>query len=259
MAIAVQQLAHRYGDIEALRGISVQAAAGRVTAILGPNAAGKSTLLRCIIGTIRPAAGAAIVDGKAAHALSAYHLAQKIAYVPQRSSVAAAFTVREVVELGRYALPPAPGRIHAALSRMELCELAERPYAALSVGQQQRVTLARALAQLGPGGHLVLDEPISGMDLRHAHDVMQLLRDLAAGGATVLIAMHDLTLAAASADDAWLLERGRLVAAGAVGDVLQVDRLREVYGVHFEWVATADGARVLTARPPAETAGASAA
>lgn len=246
MTIAVENLAHRYGEIDALRGVSAVAATGKITAVLGPNAAGKSTLLRCIIGAIKPTSGRVLIDGQAAHALAPYWLARRLAYVPQRSTVAAAFTVREVVELGRYVLPRNRRRIDEAMARMELTDLADRPYSALSVGQQQRVTLARALAQLEvtasgqpkadkPLPHLVLDEPMSGMDLRHMRDVVVLLRDLADQGVTVLIAMHDLTLAAAVADDVWLLDEGQMV-AGSACDVLTVERLTQVYGVPFEWV-----------------------
>jgi iron complex transport system ATP-binding protein len=277
VTLIVQHLRHRYGDVEALRGVSAQAMPGRITAVLGPNASGKSTLLRCIIGAIRPTAGVVLIDGTPAHAMSAYYLAQKISYVPQRSVVSASFTVREVVELGRYALPASPARIDEALLRMELVCIADRPYAALSVGQQQRVTMARALAQLAVGkvpsaeyrapsgddsvlgtrnselqqptaaSYLILDEPVSGMDLRHVQDVMSLLRQLAACGTTILVAMHDLSLAASVADDAWLLDDGRLVVAGSVEEVLDAERLSAVFEVEFEWIRSPRGTPTLLA------------
>jgi ABC-type cobalamin/Fe3+-siderophores transport system ATPase subunit len=239
VTLIVQQLSHAYGEIEALRQVSAAASAGKITAILGPNAAGKSTLLKCMIGAIRPTSGMVSIDGKPAHKTHPYWLARKVAYVPQRSTVSAAFTVRQVVELGRYVLPVQPRRIDEALKRLELIELADRPYAALSVGQQQRVTLARAYAQLEPGGHLILDEPMSAMDLRHVRDGMALLRELADQGATVLIAMHDLSLAASAADEAWLLHEGRLVAGGETCSVLNVELLRRVFDVEFRWIAAA--------------------
>jgi iron complex transport system ATP-binding protein len=168
--------------------------------------------------------------------------------------------------------------------RMELADIADRPYAALSVGQQQRVTMARALAQLalgkvpstevrvpsgddsGPGtrcpvlgastadsrqptaaSYLILDEPVSGMDLRHVQDVMSLLRQLAACGTTILVAMHDLSLAASVADDAWLLDDGRLVVAGSVEEVLDAERLSAVFEVEFEWIRSPRGTPTLLA------------
>lgn len=249
MTIVIENLTHRYGVIPALRGVSGAASPGKITALLGPNAAGKSTLLRCIIGAIKPSAGCVLVDGKPAHATPPHLMAQKLAYVPQRSTVAAAFTVREVVELGRYVLKPDPKAVSNAISQMDLIDVAERPFASLSVGQQQRVTLARALAQLGPeererssSGHLVLDEPMSAMDLRHVRDAMDHLRSLADRGITIIIAMHDLTLAAKVADDVWLLNEGQL-RTGSACEVLDTEQLQRVYGVAFEWI---DG-RLLTA------------
>ena len=237
MSVAVQQLSHWYRRLQALDGIHTTATPGRITAVIGPNAAGKSTLLRCVIGALRPGRGQVLVEGEPAHRLRTKRLAERIAYVPQRSTVSAAFTVREVVELGRFALPPSRRRVDQALADLDLQEVADRPYPALSVGQQQRVTLARAVAQLASDGHLVLDEPTSAMDLRHVRDSMNLLRRLADGGATVLLALHDLMLAASLADECWLLDRGRLAAAGPARDVLGLDRLHEVFGVGFEWIS----------------------
>jgi ABC-type cobalamin/Fe3+-siderophores transport system ATPase subunit len=241
VTLLVKQLSHRYEDIEALRDVSVSASPGRITAVIGPNAAGKSTLLKCIIGAITPTSGTVLLDGKPAHRTHPYWLARKVAYVPQRSTVSAAFTVRQVVELGRYALPASHKRIDEAIARLELTDIADRPYNALSVGQQQRVTLARAVAQLERGGRLILDEPMSAMDLRHVRDCCALLRELADQRATVLIAMHDLSLVASLADEAWLLDDGRLAASGNVCDVMNVERLQRVFDVDFRWIEV-DGA-----------------
>ncbi len=236
MSLAVRDVSHWYRRVHALDGIRADAAPGRVTAVIGPNAAGKSTLLRCLIGALRPVHGEVLIDGEPAHRITTRRLAQRVAYVPQRPQVAAAFTVRAVVELGRYALPASRARVDAALAQLELTAIADRPFPALSVGQQQRATLARAVAQLSEDGHLVLDEPTSAMDLRHERECMGLLRRLAGAGATVVIAMHDLMLAADMADDCWLLDGGRLAAAGPAREVMDLQRLRAVFGVEFEWV-----------------------
>lgn len=249
MSITVSQIGFAYHRGEpVLDGVTAEAPNGRITAVIGPNAAGKSTLLRLCIGALRPRSGRALVDGTDAVALRGRRLAERIAYVPQRASVAAAFTVREVVELGRYALPRDRRRVEDAIERMGLRELADRPYPELSVGQQQRVTLARALAQVEPPGNLVLDEPTSAMDLRHARRCFDVLRDLAQRGAAILVAMHDLTAAAALADDAWLIESGppgRLNMAGAAEAVMQPQRLEAIFGVPFEWLERPGARRVL--------------
>jgi iron complex transport system ATP-binding protein len=237
VTLVVENLGHAYRRVEALADIGVRAAEGRVTAVIGPNAAGKSTLLRCAIGGLVPTQGRVLIDGEPAHRLSTTRLAQRIAYVPQRSVVSASFTVREVVELGRYALAPSRRRIDDALEQLDLVQIAERPYPTLSVGQQQRAALARAVAQLSNDGHLILDEPTSAMDLRHVRETMTLLRRVAGDGATVLVAIHDLMLAASTADECWLLDEGRLVAAGPTQEVMDLERLRAVFGVGFEWVS----------------------
>lgn len=238
MSIAVRDVIHRYkgAALPAIKGVNLTATPGRITAVLGPNAAGKSTLLRCIIGALTPTGGSVLIDGEPAHRLKTRTLAGRLAYVPQRPQVAAAFTVREVIELGRYALPASRQRIDETLKRLELESIADRPFPSLSVGQQQRVTLGRAVAQLGPKGHLVLDEPTSAMDLRHAARTTRLLRELSGKGVTVVIAMHDLKLAASTADECWLLDAGRLVAAGPTAEVMQIERLQSIFGVPFEWV-----------------------
>ena len=249
MSIAIENLSFSYGRFEALRGITARAEAGRITAVLGPNAAGKSTLLRCMIGALRPSSGRVMIDKDQVHRISASLLAQRIAYVPQRSIVSAAFMVRQVVQLGRYALTPDPRKVELAIERLDLAGVADWPYPELSVGQQQRVTIARALAQLGPRGHLILDEPVSAMDLRHSHQCMSIFRELAEAGATVILAVHDLSLAAAVADEAWLLDRGELVSAGTIAEVMSVDGLERVFGVAFGWIEAPWGGRILAARP----------
>ena len=236
MTLRVDRLTIRFGELTALDGVTAHAEPGTITAVLGPNAAGKSTLLRSCLGLIRPDDGRVLINNEPAHRLSTPRLARLMAYVPQRSTVASMFTVRQVVELGRYALTPDRRRVDEAIERLDLVTIADRPYPLLSVGQQQRVTLARALAQVELDGHLVLDEPTSAMDLEHQHMTMALLQESAQQGVTVVMAMHDLSAAARLASHAWLLGAGRMIATGPVCDVLEVDRLREVFRVSFEWI-----------------------
>jgi len=239
--VRIERLTVRYGSIIALHDVSAVAAPGRITAVLGPNAAGKSTLLRACLGSIKPAAGQVVIGGRPAHAQSARRVARAAAYVPQRSVVSAGFSVREVVALGRFALPANAARVERAIEEMDLASIAERPVPHLSVGQQQRVALARALAQVEPGASLLLDEPTSAMDVRHRLMVRRLLRGIASSGSAVLIAMHDLREAALLADDAWLLRDARLVATGPIAETLQPESLRAVFDVDFTWTTLADG------------------
>lgn len=248
MKIRVEDLHFAYGKRRVLTAISARAEPGRITAVLGPNAAGKSTLLRCIIGALRPQRGLVRIDDLPVHRSSARQLATRLAYVSQRPALSAAFSVQEVVELGRYALPPDPARVDQALEQLALTDLTQRPFPELSVGQQQRVMLARALAQLPPAGCLVLDEPMSAMDLQHVQRGMAVLRELTTSGASVIMALHDLGLAATVANDIWLLRESRLTAAGTKEEVLSLPRLEEVFGVAFQWLTDAGGRRHLVIR-----------
>ena len=220
---------------------------GRVTVLLGLNGSGKTTALRAAAGLVRPAGGRVTVDGAEVHGLAAAARAARIAFVPQRIEVGAPFTVREVAELGRVALPSDPARVDAALASVGLAELAERPFATLSGGQQQRVGVARALAQHAPGGVLLLDEAFAAVDLPETAALVALVRRAAAAGATVLAAVHDLSLAGALADDVWCLRDGATAAFGPAADVLTPSRLRALVGVEVRATAGSGGRPVLAA------------
>lgn len=229
-----------------VRDVSVTAAPGRITAIIGPNAAGKTTLLRAMIGAMAPMAGRVMIDDQDVGGMSPRARAQRFAYVAQRPSVAAEFTAREVIALGRYALRPDDRAIDRAMSLMDVQSLAMRRYAALSTGQQQRIMLARALAQTdSTTGGMVLDEPTAAMDLNRAAQTMTVLRERADAGQTIVVALHDLTRAAAVADDVWLLQDGELVAAGAATDIMQPEVLQPVFGVAFARVEDGQGRSLL--------------
>lgn len=221
--------------------------AGRVTVLLGPNGGGKTTALRLAAGLLLPRAGAALIDGVAAHLLPAGRRAGRMAFVPQRPEVGAPFRVREVVELGRHSMTPDGWRVAGALRAVGLIEHAERPYHALSAGQQQRVTIARALAQHQRGGILLLDEAFAAVDAPEAATLVRLLRALAREDSTVLVATHDLALASALADDAWFLRDGRTLAFGSAGEVLAAGRLGALLGMPVAEARSADGRSVAVA------------
>lgn len=245
----VNKLSVQFGSIDALRDVTATIPAGRVTAIIGPNAAGKSTLLRCLIGAQSPTSGAVTLDGENIRTIPPRRLAKRIAYVAQRPLVSAAFTAREVVELGRYALAPDHKIVEHAMMEMDVLDLTDRVLPNLSAGQQQRVSVARALAQLpseGDGiGALIMDEPTSAMDLRHAQRCTTVMRNLAQRGHAVIVSIHDLILAGAVADDVLLLDEGRVIAHGPKEVVLTRDVLSGVFDVEFEMVKRADGTGVL--------------
>ena len=223
------------GGANVVSGVSADLAGG-VIGLIGPNGAGKSTLVRAMAGLV-PAAGRILIDGAAVSALPPGERARRIAYLPQGQIVHWPLTIERLVALGRlpHLAPFArPGEadaraIEQALVRTELRELRDRPIDQLSGGERARALLARALAVEAP--LLLADEPLAALDPAHQIEVMALLREEAARGATVIAVLHDLTLAARWCDRLLLIDRGRLVADGAPRSVLTPERIGSVYGV----------------------------
>lgn len=224
-----------------LQGISATLPFGQLCALVGPNAAGKSTLLKLMLGHLRPWSGQVELCGRDVSRRSAAERAALLSFVPQRAGAGFAFTVRQVVEMGRHALTRDAAAVDRAMRRCDLLGLRDRVFTCLSVGQQQRVLLARAMAQAaGQGRAMLLDEPGSAMDLLHVHQTMEHLVALARAGLGVLVVLHDLNLAARYADAVWLMDGGRLAAAGAWREVLRPEVLDPVYRVKLRQLA-ADG------------------
>jgi iron complex transport system ATP-binding protein len=232
--------------VPVVRRMSAQLLPGRVCALLGPNAAGKSTLLRLMLGQLEPARGAVMLEGRVVWQMKPGERASRLAYVPQRPAGDVAFTVAEVVALGRFALPVDEAAVERALEVCELAGLRDQQFNQLSAGQQQRVAIGRAVAQVWSesslvGRFMLLDEPVNAMDLRHVHQTMALLAALAGRGLGVLIVQHDLNLAAGYADDVWLMHSGSLVAAKPWEQVLTPEVLEPVYEVKLRMEAGGTG------------------
>lgn len=223
-----------------VRDLSLKAGDGEVVGLVGPNGSGKSTALRCVYRALRPTGGAVLLDGSDISALSLRDSARSVAAVPQDNRSDLDFTVAEIVALGRYphhrgnhALSDRERRICAdALERTDITHLADRGVLSLSGGEQQRVLIARALAQ--EPRVLVLDEPTNHLDVRHQVALLSFLRSC---GLTVLVALHDLNLAAAACDRIAVLDSGTLAAAGPPGEVLTPDLVDRVFGVRPTVVA----------------------
>jgi iron complex transport system ATP-binding protein len=217
-----------------LDNVDLEARDGRIVGLLGPNGSGKTTLLRLLAGLRRPDSGTVRYDGTSLRDLSRRTLARRLAVVEQDVSAHDNVSVRQVVELGR---TPFRGRfdaltdhdqaiVDAALERANIADKQHRNWHTLSGGEKQRTQLARALAQ--QPREILLDEPTNHLDIRHQLELLDLLRSL---GVTCVIALHDLNLAARYCDHIVVLDRGRVVVAGAPEDVLTADLIGSVYGV----------------------------
>ncbi len=228
----------RRGTRTVLADIDIELRPGEVLGVLGPNGAGKSTLLGALCGELPVSQGEVSLDGRHLADWPGQARAKRLAVLPQSSSLNFAFSVNEVVGMGR--LPHDSGRVRdaeivaKALAAADASHLAGRSYLALSGGERQRVHLARVLAQLWPGADeqvLLLDEPTSMLDPLHQHTILQAVRDFAGRGAAVLVILHDLNLAARYCDQLLLLQQGRPHAYGPPAQVLTAEALEAVYGL----------------------------
>lgn len=244
----ISQLSYRHGGRLILDQIDLQVGAGEIVCLVGPNGAGKSTLLKCInrlLPSPRTPQTQLTLDGADLHAMSRRQLARVLAYVPQQTGSAMSLRVTDMIALGR-----APHRrwdsgaqdramVLEVIERLQLQALALRSYDELSGGERQRVLLARALVQ--QGRLLLLDEPTSDLDLQHQLAAMTAAREIADSQACgVLIAIHDLALAARFADRLAILKSGRVLAQGAWRTVLTPANIEAVYGVSAT-IGSADG------------------
>lgn len=234
--LCAENLAVQRGSKQVLGGIDLALQPGEVLGVLGPNGAGKSTLLDALSGELKPSEGCVTLDGKPLSSWAGPERAQRLAILPQTSTLNFAFRVEDVVGMGR--LPHATGRLRdqqiiaEALAAADAGHLAGRNYLELSGGERQRVHLARVLAQLWPGASgqtLLLDEPTSMLDPLHQHTTLQATRAIAASGVAVLVILHDLNLAARYCDRLLLLQAGRPHALGTPHEVLQAEPLRAVF------------------------------
>ncbi|MCZ4121329.1 ABC transporter ATP-binding protein [Streptomyces sp. H39-S7] len=231
----------RYGDRTVIGGLDLVLPGGAVTAIVGPNACGKSTLLRGLTRLLPPAAGSVALDGADIHRMPARALARRMGLLPQQPVTPDAITVEALVRLGRYPhqrlLSPwsatDQAAVDEALDRTGTTELRNQHVDQLSGGQRQRAWIALALAQ--DTELLLLDEPTTFLDLRHQLDVLDLVSDLhAESGRTVVMVLHDLGQAARYADHLVVLQDGRLAAAGPPSEVLDAALVKSVFDVECQ-------------------------
>lgn len=238
MNVNVEDVSYAYaGGVRAVCDVTLNVASGSSLALIGPNGSGKSTLLRLISGVLTADQGSVQLGGQPLGTLSPRRIARHLAMVDQERSMGFDFTVREVVAMGRIAhrarFSQETSRDHAIVARAlglaDVERLAERSIRAISGGERQRVYLALALAQ--EPEVLLLDEPTTYLDLQHQARFMSVVQDRLREGMTVLTAIHDLTLAAQTADRIAMIKNGRIEEKGTATQVLTPSNIRRVFDV----------------------------
>jgi iron complex transport system ATP-binding protein len=241
--LSVENISVNYGSRPVLHEVSIDVQAGEVVALIGPNGAGKSTLLRAVSGVIHVSSGRIRTNGDDFASLSPMRRARYLAVVPQAVSLPPAYTAWETVLMGRTPYLGFLGQpsfsdeeiARSALKRVDALELAERRVGELSGGEAQRILLARALCQSTP--ILLLDEPTAHLDLQYQVSLLELVRELAEHDhLAVLIALHDLNLAARYAGRVALMVMGRIKAIGTPHAVLTPELISHAYNLPVQVV-----------------------
>jgi iron complex transport system ATP-binding protein len=245
--LVIQNVTFSYKSIQALKDVCFELKKGEIVSLVGPNGSGKTTLLKCIDGILKPQGGSVFIDGKRVSDMGLNEISKLVGFVPQNaSSTSFPFTVFDVVLAGR---KPYIGWsvkdedvtvVTDILNYMGIGHLATRYFNELSGGEQQKVIIARALAQLPQV--LLLDEPTSNLDIRHQLETLQMIHRLCKEmGLSVVAAMHDLNLACRFSDKIIMLKDGYIFAAGAPKEVVTVENIMAVFGVKAHVSLTGEG------------------
>ncbi|MEM9330600.1 MAG: ABC transporter ATP-binding protein [Pseudomonadota bacterium] len=244
--LSVKRLCVSRGQKEILRDVSMDVSKGEFVGLLGPNGAGKSTLLKSVLGLI-PSTGAIQLEDLDSRKMREIERARYASYLPQEREVNWPLSVKNTVSLGRTYAPTSKrfGQINAdeivtkAMRRMDILHLQDHRVTELSGGEQARVLIARALAQDTP--LLLADEPASGLDPAHQISLMEILHQLAFEGRSIVACLHEIPLAARWCNRIVVLDKGKIVADGPPGEVLNETLIGQVYGVETYRTETADG------------------
>lgn len=225
-----------YKDKSVLESVSLNFNEGEVVSIIGPNGVGKSTFLHCLNRLLTPSSGKVLIDGKDASEYSLRELARIMGYVPYSSSSNFPLSVIDLVIMGRHPYSRIGSSkddlkaAHSILEKLEMEDLAFRPFSELSAGQRQKVMIARGLVQ--EPKVILLDEPTANLDIKHQMEVAGLLRDLShKNGISVVMVSHELNIAAKYSDRMVLLSGGKVYISGTPWEVLTPDNIRAIYEV----------------------------
>lgn len=245
--LACSNLAFAYGKKSIIEDVSLNFRKGEFVGLIGPNGAGKSTLLNLLTGMLKPTAGQVNLIGQPLKQFKQRDIARHISLVPQDVSINYAFSVREIVAMGRNphlgAFQPESKKdrdlIHRAMEKTDLLPMAERSVNQLSGGERQRVFIARAIAQEAP--ILLMDEPTASLDLCHQLEVLTLVKALTDNGHLAISAIHDLELASRFCDRLILIAEGEVTTQGSPAEVLTKENLYRYFSIEAEVEPYAQG------------------
>jgi len=236
LKLTINRLSFKYDGLQVLKDVNIDVKLGEMLSIVGPNGSGKSTLLKCINRILKTQQNTVLIDGEDASKLNLKELSKIMGYVPQNSTNTFPFTVFDIVLMGRkpyihWSLSERDTEIVAEmLDFLGIGELAMRHYNELSGGEQQKVIIARALAQQPQ--ILLLDEPTSSLDIKHQLEILCILKSLAkTKHCSVIVAMHDLNLASRFSDRMLMLKQGCIFTVGTPDAVLTEENIESVYGI----------------------------
>lgn len=240
IAIQAQELSFSYKNEPVLTNISFSIGAGQLAALIGPNGSGKTTLLRILLGHLQPSAGQVLLANRRLQTYAPKQLAKTVAYVSQQTGLNFPLTAHELVSLGRFPHNSRFGfssgdslAVKRALEATQSMHLSERNFTTLSGGEQQKLLIARALAQ--SAGILLLDEPTVHLDLFHQLQILSALKRLCVEQQiTVMTVLHDVNLISLFADQALLLGSGQLRGCGPVAEVINEKNIKELLGVDMK-------------------------
>lgn len=250
MAIELRNISKQFGQQKVVDDVSLIIPEGKITAFIGPNGAGKSTLLAIISRLLMSDTGEVILNGIPLQQQSSENIARQLAILKQSNHIPLRLTIEELVSFGRF--PYSKGRLNKedcnaiahAIDYMNLNELKHKQIHLLSGGQRQRAYIAMTLAQ--DTDYILLDEPLNNLDMKHSVQIMQVLRQLVEKlGKTVVIVIHDINFASCYADNIIAMQQGKLIAEGAVDNIMQTDVLADIYNMHIP-IQQINGQRIAT-------------
>ena len=244
MRIRTKELCFSYGTTQVLKNMDFRAHESSLVAVIGPNGAGKSTLFRCILGFLKDYSGTILIDNQDIKEMSRTEIARKIAYIPQTTVPVFNYDVIDIVLMGTTGslkLLESPGKeqieaAERALDELGIGYLRNRGFGRISGGERQLVLVARALVQNAK--ILIMDEPTANLDYGNQYRVMAKIKELAAGGYTIILSTHNPEHALLFADKSFVIQKGEFVAAGSSAEVLNEEMMRRLYGVDVRILTT---------------------